>query len=543
MKKKIVTLVVLIVMGLLLSACEEGMFGSIDKIREQAIEENSPPDTRPTYTVQITMSGNAGEDSVTITPHEAKHGDAITINYTLDELDEINLLVFSVGTAVIAPVNYAGSGTRTYVLNASDEEDGFITITAAFTHAEVVTIYDVKIVMEGKEGSDSVTVTPDEGAHGSTITINYTVADTKTKNELSFSGTIVGIDPVNSAETDTRTYTLNAADAVDGVITITATFTHTAINVYVAGYYEEGGVTQACYWVDGGDPVPLNGHEAKAITVAAGKVYVAGTYGTSYPYSGCYWVDGIRNALLGSTSDPVAIVVSNGDVYTAGMISGYPGYWKNGTQHPIYDNSGDDVCGMAVSGDDVYVLGTTNDGKTRICYWKNGASTPVTFLKDYQDENEYSSSWACDIAISNNIIYVAGYLHRGTNNSYFYWKENGEPTFLSSEAGAVYGINAITVSKDKIYVAGDLRYGNIYFGGYSYYPCYWVDGEDTVYTDGNSAESIDVSIAVLDDIVYMAGTYNDGEETKACYWVNGERFVLPGGTGESKANAIVVVYE
>ncbi|MCL2127811.1 MAG: hypothetical protein FWH38_06110, partial [Treponema sp.] len=55
--------------------------------------------------------------------------------------------------------------------------------------------------------------------------------------------------------------------------------------VYVAGYYEENGVYQACYWVDG-ELISLNGREAKAVTVVEGKVYVAGTYGTTFPYNG-----------------------------------------------------------------------------------------------------------------------------------------------------------------------------------------------------------------------------------------------------------------
>jgi len=323
--------------------------------------------------------------------------------------------------------------------------------------------------------------------------------------------------------------------------------------VYVAGYYYENSAMHACYWVDGEGPFDLNGGvEAKAITVAGGKVYVAGTYGTSSSYSGCYWVDGARSDLTGS-SDAVAIAYSNGNVYTAGIgrisATNYPSYWINRSLHPIYDSNfysiNSVVSGMALSGSDVYVLGTThdNDEALRACYWKNESPTPVTFLKEYQEENEYRESSTCDMTIFNDTIYVAGVFRVGSRYySYFYWKENSEPTVLSSDQGSVNGDTngtdlAITVSKGKVYVAGSLI--RAVGPGHTYYACYWVDGKDTVLADGYEAKSI----AVLDNVVYVAGTYEDGYEQKACYWVNGERTILPGGNSSSQANAIVVAYE
>jgi len=87
--------------------------------------------------------------------------------------------------------------------------------------------YTVNIVMEDNESGDAVTASPDNGNEGDTVTLNYTVANKTHYNLLDFSGVTAGIATVNSAGSGTRTYIINPADSSNGVITITAIFTHT----------------------------------------------------------------------------------------------------------------------------------------------------------------------------------------------------------------------------------------------------------------------------------------------------------------------------
>jgi len=104
-----------------------------------------------------------------------------------------------------------------------------VTVTGNGTVVE--TEYTIVIVISGNETGDTVTASPNTGKAGDTITLSYTVANTKLHNLLEFGGVTASIASVNSAGTGTRTYTVNANDASSVVITITAIFTHTDLEL------------------------------------------------------------------------------------------------------------------------------------------------------------------------------------------------------------------------------------------------------------------------------------------------------------------------
>jgi len=88
--------------------------------------------------------------------------------------------------------------------------------------------YTIVIEMFDNESGDTVTASPDKGVEGVTVTLSYTVMDNMVHyNQLDFGGVNAAIASVEEAGTGTRTYTINAADSSNGVITITAVFTHT----------------------------------------------------------------------------------------------------------------------------------------------------------------------------------------------------------------------------------------------------------------------------------------------------------------------------
>ena len=126
-------------LAIAIMSCSSGFFGSIEELREKARTENTKPGASgPSYTVRVAVSGNVGADSVSVTPEEGVNGDTITINYTVANANNVNRLTFSGVGASITSVNSAGTGSRSYVLNAGDQMDGVITINATFTHAEAV---------------------------------------------------------------------------------------------------------------------------------------------------------------------------------------------------------------------------------------------------------------------------------------------------------------------------------------------------------------------------------------------------------------------
>ena len=96
---------------------------------------------------------------------------------------------------------------------------------SAYTLASVLPVYKVEIVLVGNVGSDAATIADPFGNVGEVIDIDYVVGTSGiATNSVAFTGGVV-VD----GGTSPATYTIVAADAIDGVITITATFTHTDI--------------------------------------------------------------------------------------------------------------------------------------------------------------------------------------------------------------------------------------------------------------------------------------------------------------------------
>ncbi|WP_461248426.1 hypothetical protein, partial [Treponema sp. R6D11] len=70
------------------------------------------------YNIIIDISGNVLGDIVTASPDSGIAGDTVTFTYTVANTMPKNLLNFDGVNATINPVNNAGNGTRTYVINA-----------------------------------------------------------------------------------------------------------------------------------------------------------------------------------------------------------------------------------------------------------------------------------------------------------------------------------------------------------------------------------------------------------------------------------------
>jgi len=116
-----------------------------------------------------------------------------------------------------------------------------VTLKAEWAGADSIII---KIEKIGDETGDDVTVSPQFGDVGDQITINYTLASTKINNRLAFSGIAAGIAEVDEPGTATRTYTIAAEDATDGIITIIATFTHSDKTLETIEFEDESNVTK-----------------------------------------------------------------------------------------------------------------------------------------------------------------------------------------------------------------------------------------------------------------------------------------------------------
>lgn len=188
-------------------------------------------------------------------------------------------------------------------------------------------------------------------------------------------------------------------------------------DVYVAGWgYEQddrgNSIPTLYYWKNGTATKLIEGSATTDITVSAGNVYVAGRGWFSGTQVGAkYWKNGGTPITLSASDatydDANAIFVSGNDVYVAGSSDdGTAKYWKNGTAVAIAsgiignNNSGAELLGIYATGNDVYVGGreysrelspNNNITKTTVSYWKNGIRTVLKTVTA-EDDEVYASS-------------------------------------------------------------------------------------------------------------------------------------------------------
>jgi hypothetical protein len=190
-----------------------------------------------------------------------------------------------------------------------------------------------------------------------------------------------GGGPITPQNNPPATGTWNAATAI----------AVSGADVYIAGEIHNGsGVninpTQACYWkneVITDLPSTEIASYTKAIAVSGADVYIAG-YGNGE--KACYWENGVKTDLPSTRTGgrAMAIAVSGADVYIAGETHNGRGadnnrepdqacYWINQTIYDIpLSGDGGLAKDIAVSGADVYIAGSDNDGNFKAFYWKNG---------------------------------------------------------------------------------------------------------------------------------------------------------------------------
>ena len=240
---------------------------------------------------------------------------------------------------------------------------------------------------------------------------------------------------------------------------------------------------------------------------------------------------------LGScgTDSPFEDLIKGGseDVYIAGYVipdmdmNMFAVYWKNGEIIPLTDGTQDaEAVHISVTGNDVHVYGveriSLGEGYSTSLFrhWKNGKVV---------SDNDFDMSHIRDMAISGSDIYIVGTEYRNvTINKASYWK-NGKEVVLTSDNNKKERAEAIFVSGNDVYVAGiEFIYGS--WG----IPKYWKNGEE-IYISDYKVATIIKSIFVSGNDVYIAG-YEYADIAK--YWKNGKGVNL--STEDSRANYIVV---
>lgn len=232
-------------------------------------------------------------------------------------------------------------------------------------------------------------------------------------------------------------------------------------------------------WVSGPDVYVAGGEAAYAPNVGGGAEY---------------WKNADRVILTDGKQSAMAraITVSGGDIYvvgeekqfiltspTTGKIVSAAKIWKNGIAASLTDGRSMDSGATAVvlAGSDVYAAGwefesVGSEVRASARLWKNGQSIPLANGED---------TIATSIAVSLNDVYVVGTKYIGNTSVAMYWK-NGQP-FQLADGRVPSTATAVSVLGTEVYIAGSE--GN--------YAKYWNNGISYNLTDGKfraSANSI-----------------------------------------------------
>ena len=275
------------------------------------------------------------------------------------------------------------------------------------------------------------------------------------------------------------------------------------VDVYLIGevIYPLG----AAYWKNG-KITKLTSDEQKstvsAITIKDTDVYITGTIINNGVRVAVYWKNGIINQLAENGSSTTSITVNGSDVYVIGYLTDVQNKsnavcWKNGVASVLPGGTSTAIpSGIAVSGNDVYISGSTTidilTGNYVPVYWKNGVLNNLT-SGSLSAETTGIAIKGSDVFITGNIASVGG----------VYWK-NGILTYLTGISA-----NAIALNGNDIYIAGA---DDFYLDNFD--AAYWKNGVITKLGNGNPT-----GIAVNGKDVYetaIAPIPNDGG-----YWKNG----------------------
>lgn len=288
-----------------------------------------------------------------------------------------------------------------------------------------------------------------------------------------------------------------------------------ATDVYVVGVDNlsmDSGT--AVYWKNGERFVLQPDAGAMGITISDNDIYITGAIISNMNMKPVYWKNGelvnlysMGNYYYGGKG--TSIVVSGDYIYVAGIDNGQIVYWENGQRTVLCNEAHGTPIGIALSGTDVYVTGTSHSLPMTARYWKNEQEVVLK----YDNHRTLSNS----IALSGSDIYVGGIVSTDDMTTAAYWKNN-QVVLLSNETYSF--VNDIVVSGQDVYCVGDIIDNN---GKMS--AVYWKNGN--LVKLSTAEYSTAVCATVFEGDIYVAGYEIEEEKYTVKYWINGKEIILP----------------
>jgi hypothetical protein len=166
--------------------------------------------------------------------------------------------------------------------------------------------FNINFSITGATPEDAFAVAPGMGRAGDSITLTYTLSSGGLNSMLSFAGG-TGLAAITAPGSGTVAYTVTPSDAVNGVITIAATFTHTNLTLRTLAF-EHGNRSVAF-----GQPIPDN-----AVTLSGGTGDI--TYTSSNADVATITADGTLT-VVGVGATLITASVAESDTHSAATAS------------------------------------------------------------------------------------------------------------------------------------------------------------------------------------------------------------------------------
>lgn len=209
---------------------------------------------------------------------------------------------------------------------------------------------------------------------------------------------------------------------------------------------------------------------------------------------------------------PADVYISGYLIYDAdSAIYSQAVYWKNNQLIKLSnEGNGTYATDIFVVGNDVYVAGSVNYGRTNApVYWKNGV---INFLP-LQNPSIINSGFARRIMVVNNIVYVTGAEYYGGEYVIKSWR-NGVATNLTDISNTAQP-NDMDISNGNVYIVGYEKESRNTTTALNVFNNNWINniarpriGSNTTVLNG---------IKVIGNDIYTVGTIND---FTACF-ING----------------------
>jgi hypothetical protein len=265
-------------------------------------------------------------------------------------------------------------------------------------------------------------------------------------------------------------------------------------------------------------------------------IYVSGTQRqTGGINEAVYWKNGLLVELSKNLeSSATNIVVSGNDVYVAGKIGSWVGYWKNG----VFDSLADDenaTVQIVVFGNDVYVTSYSQSGQYHYSgVYKNGIYTEVV-----PGDTRLGLT---SIAVGNQGVLLGGFEANpdGLTPYTATYRLNNIEHILTDGAKTAM-VTGVAFAQTDIYAAG--MEANSPILGKRSIAKYWKNDIANILSD-LLGSSITSGIFVSGQDVYVSGSsffHGDPSGNQiAKYWKNNTEYVLTDSLSDCEATAITV---